>query len=119
MATQLEVLRLIAPEFDVVSDTDVQAFLDLAPLYINPELYPVESRGLALVLMACSLMVKQKKSSAGTSGGGTIIEEKEGDLMIKYASGTSASAATIDIYEQQLNQLSLGVCGAGIMTRIR
>lgn len=118
MATQLEVLRLIAPEFSAVSDTDVQAFLDLAPLYINPELYPVESRGLALVLMACSLMVKQKKSSSGSSGGGVVVEEKEGDLMRKYSTDAS-SAASIDIYEQQLKQLSLGICGAGIMTRIR
>lgn len=117
MATQLEAFRMVAPEFDAESDTMVQNFLDLSPLYINPDIYPVESRGLAIVLKAASLMFNRKKSATGSSGGGAVVEEKEGDLMRKYAT-TADSLKAVDIYESQLNQLSLGIVGAGIMTRI-
>ena len=117
MTTQLSVFRIVAPEFAGESDSMVQNYLDLAPLYINPEIYPTESRGLALVLKAASLMLNRKKSSSGSSGGGAIVEEKEGDLMRKYSTDASA-VSVVDIYEQQLNQLSLGVAGVGIITRI-
>lgn len=117
MATQIEVFRLIAPEFAAETDITVQSFLDLAPLYINPEIYPESSRGLVLVLQAASLMVQRKKSASGASGGGTIIEEKEGDLMRKYSSGVD-SASIVDIYANQLAMLSAGVASIGILTRI-
>lgn len=118
MATQLEVFRIVAPEFSGELDATVQAFLDLAPLYINPEIYPVESRGLALVLKAASLMYQRKRSASGSSSGGAILEEKEGDLMRKYGA-TGKNGETLDIYEQQLRELSAGtVAGMGILTRV-
>lgn len=118
MATQLEVFRIVAPEFAGETDITVQAFLDLAPLYINPEIYPVESRGLALVLKAASLMLNRTRSASGSSSGGALLEEKEGDLMRKYGA-SNKNGATIDIYEQQLLQLSAStIAGMGILTRV-
>lgn len=119
MATQLEVFRLVAPEFALVSDEDVQKFLDLAPLFINPLAYPEESRGLALVYQAASLMFKQKQSSSGDSNGQALIREKEGDLERAWSAGSSSSRSGSDenIYDGLLAKLGLGAFGATIMTR--
>ena len=119
MATQLETLRLIAPEFASTSDTDVQKFLDLAPLFIDPLRYSVETRGLALVYQACSLMLGQKNSASGESSGLDVTMEKEGDLQRSYGrSGVSNSKSQVkDIYMQQLDLLSLQFSGGCIMTR--
>lgn len=119
MATQLETLRLVAPEFAAVSDTDVQAFLDLAPLFINPLLYSVESRGLALVYEACSLMLQRNQSASGDSSGLDVTMEKEGDLQRSYGrSGVSNARTSVkNIYDQKLDELSLQISGGCIMTR--
>lgn len=124
MATQLEIFRLVAPEFAASSDTDVQKFLDLAPLFIDPMRYPEESRGLILVYQAASLMYRQGLSSgtvSGGTGGSNLIREKEGDLERAWGR-TSSSAATSkfgerNMYDVLLDQLTLGVDGAPIMTR--
>lgn len=115
MATQLEVLRLIAPEFAYRTDPDVMTFLDLAPLYIDPLLYPEDKRGLAIVLQACSLMLNAQASASGASGG-AVTSEREGDLSRSYASGKDGYAP-VDIYKSQLNSL---VCIASmpILTRM-
>ena len=121
MATQLEVFRLVAPEFATVDDTTVQQFLDLAPLFIDPLLYPEDKRGMALVLQAASLMYQQKQSITGASNGGQLVREKEGDLERQYGSRSSSSTSKMiprNIYLQQLDMLSLGITGAGIMTRM-
>ena len=116
--TPLQYFRIVAPEFSAVLDADVNAFLTMAPLFIDVSLFDGETANLATALKAASLMLSQKKSASGSSSGGAIIEEKEGDLMRKY-SEANALSGNVDIYEQQLNNLSLGICGAGIMTRIR
>ena len=120
MATQLEVFRLVAPEFATVDDTTVQQFLDLAPLFIDPLLYPEDKRGMALVLQAASLMYQQKQSSSGASNGGTLKREKEGDLEREYSVTVSSNSKvmTRNTYLQQLDMLSYGITGAGIMTRM-
>jgi len=124
MASQLEVLRLVAPEFAAISDTDVQSFLDMAPLFIDPMRYPEASRGLILVYQACSLMYRQGLSSgsiSGGSGGSTLTREKEGDLERAWGKSSNKSADSKfgerNIYDIQLDQLTLGVDGAPIMTR--
>jgi len=118
MATQLEILRLVAPEFAAVSDLDVQKFLDLAPLFINPLTYPEESRGLALVYQAASLLYKQAQSSSGDNAGGILIREKEGDLERAWAVGDNSKASSSgNSYDDLLKQLGLGIFGASMMTR--
>ena len=117
MATQLEILRLVAPEFAAVADIDVQKFLDLAPLFIDPLRYPEESRGLALVYQAASLLYKQAQSSSGENTGGILIREKEGDLERAWAVGGNAKKSSGNAYDDLLAQLWLGIFGASIMTR--
>ena len=123
MATQLETFRIIAPEFASSPDQTVQNFLDLAPLFIDPMLYPEDKRGLALVLQSASLMYNQKQSTTGSSSGGQLVREKEGDLERQYGNASSSSSSTLknmprNIYLQQLDMMSLGVTGVGIMTRM-
>ena len=118
MASQLEVFRILAPEFSAESDITVQSFLDLAPLYIDPQIYPTESRGLALVLKAASLMTARGMSQSGASGGGVVTEEKEGDLTRKYSTNSRSKITSDNIYEQQLNALTLGIVGMSVRTRM-
>lgn len=117
MATQLEAFRLVVPEFAAESDATVQAFLDLAPHFIDPMQYDESVRGLALVYQAASLMYRKKQSETGSSSGGELASEKEGDLARSYfkGGGTSIKGASADIYAQQLDALSLAV--GGVMTR--
>jgi len=120
MATQLEVLRIVAPEFASVSDETVQGMLDLAPLFISPELYPVESRGLALVYQACILLLQRQSSESGTSGGGDLIREKEGDLERQFSSSQTKSNnhfGGASIYQNMLDRLSMNI-SMGVITRM-
>lgn len=117
MATQLEIFRLVAPEFSAETDLTIQAFLDLAPHFIDPMLYAESVRGFALVYQAASLMYQKKQSTVGNSSGGELASEKEGDLARSYFKGGTANTKTTatDIYAQQLDKLSLAV--GGILTR--
>jgi hypothetical protein len=119
MATQLETLRLVAPEFASVDDVTVQAMLDIAPLIIDPLLYSEEVRGLALVYQACILLAQRQASSNGTaSAGGTLVREKEGDLERQFSAGTSTNgAASKNQYELMLDKLSMNI-SSGAITRM-
>lgn len=115
MATQLEILRLVAPEFSDVDDVTVQAMLDLAPLIISPELYPEDTRGLALVYQACILLLNRKNSASGASGGGYLTMEKEGDLTRSYSAGKASDQfGAKSIYQNMLNRLSMNISMGGI-----
>ena len=119
MATQLETFRLLIPEFATTSDVEVQSFLDIAPLIIDPLKYSVETRGLALVYQAASLLYMTKQSSSGSSSGLDLTMEKEGDLTRQYGGGASNRNGKVakDIYLQVLDTLSLQFAGSTIMTR--
>lgn len=124
MATQLEIFRLVAPEFASSSDADVQKFLDMAPLFIDPMRYPEASRDLILVYQAASLMYRQGLSSgaiSGGSGGSSLTREKEGDLERAWGKASSSASNSKfgekNIYDTLLDQLTLGVDGAPIITR--
>lgn len=114
--TQLETLRLIAPEFASVDDATVQAMLDLAPLIIDPLLYAEDVRGLALVYQACILLAQRKASEAGTASmAGELTMEKEGDLSRSYSAGsTSGKFGASNQYQLMLDRLSMNISGGGI-----
>jgi len=117
MATQLETLRLVAPEFAAESDVTVQAMLDLAPLIIEPLLYAENVRGLALVYQACILLAHRLASEAGTASmGGNLISEKEGDLERRFSAGTTSKSKTAskNQYEIMLDRLSINISMGGI-----
>lgn len=115
MPTPLEAFRIVAPEFAAEPDATVNQYLTMATLFINVTGYPADSQPYAQALKAASLMVARAKSLTGGSSGGTVIEEKEGDLTRKYSEATSADIT--DIYADQLDQLGLAYFGLGIMTR--
>jgi len=118
MATQLETLRLIAPEFASVDDVTVQSMLDLAPLIIDPLLYSEDVRDLALVYQACILLSQRSASAEGTASiAGDVTMEKEGDLQRSYSAGSSSSMlGSKNQYELMLDRLSLAI-GFGGVTR--
>lgn len=117
MATQLETLRLLAPEFASVLDADVQKTLDIAPLIIDPLLFPEDQRGLALVYQACVLLSQRSASANGTAGNGDITSEKEGDLSRSYAISKSDRFGSKNQYQLMLDRLSMNI-GMGAMTRM-
>lgn len=116
MATQIETLRIIAPEFASVDDVTVQAMLDLAPMIIDPMLYAEDVRGLALVYQACILLAQRKASEAGTASmSGELTMEKEGDLSRSYSAGTtSGKFGASNQYQLMLDRLSMNISGGGI-----
>lgn len=115
MATQLEALRLIAPEFSGEPNETVQAMLDLSPLIIDPMMYAEDVRGLALVYQACILLSQRKSSAAGTgSMSGELTMEKEGDLQRSYAGGMSDRFGGKNQYQLMLDRLSLNLSMGGI-----
>ena len=117
MATQLEIVRLIGPEFSAISDVDVQKFLDMAPLFIDVLRLPIDNQGLALSLKACSLMSDKQASADGMSHGGVIASEKEGDLSRSFSFGSTHNGFKVkNNYEQQLDLLYMSA-GGNIMTR--
>ena len=116
MASQLETLRLIAPEFASINDVIVQSMLDISPLLIDPLIYPENVRGLALVYQACILLAQRNASADGTASmGGTLTREKEGDLERQLSVGKSKSGAK-NQYEIMLDQISMPMT-MGAMTR--
>lgn len=119
MATQLETLRLIAPEFASIDDVTVQAMLDIAPLIIDPMMYSEDVRGLALVYQACILLAQRQASESGTaSASGDLVREKEGDLERQFSAGSSSSGAPAkNQYELMLEKLSMNI-SSGAMTRM-
>jgi len=117
MATQLETLRIVAPEFAGESDVTVQAMLDLAPLIIDPLLYAENVRGLALVYQACILLSQRSASASGTASvSGSLVREKEGDLERQFSAGSSSSSKTSgkNQYEIALDRLSVNISMGGI-----
>lgn len=120
MATQLETLRLLAPEFASIDDATVQSMLDIAPLIIDPMLYAEDVRGLALVYQACILLAQRQASASGTaSTGGSLISEKEGDLERSFSSGTNSRTgeSAKNQYELMLAKLSMNI-SSGAITRM-
>jgi hypothetical protein len=106
MASQLETLRLLAPEFAAVNDTLVLQFLGLAGLHMNPEAFPENVRGLALVYKAASLLHDRGLTSSGVNTSAFVTSEKEGDLERTYKELRGASSLSLrNGYEQKLSEL--------------
>ncbi|MGN6701460.1 MAG: hypothetical protein ACTHKB_00675 [Burkholderiaceae bacterium] len=85
MATQLETFRIVAPELASLDDPTVLQGLSLAALQMNPDFFPVDVRGLALVYKAASMLTnRMRRGDTGGGAGGAVIMEKEGDLLRQY-----------------------------------
>lgn len=116
MESQLDTLRLVAPEFAAVDDSTVENMLQLGALVIDPMAYPENTRGLALVYQACILLSQRSASANGTAGtAGDLTSEKEGDLSRSFAVGASKDRfGSKNQYELMLDKLSLNISMGGI-----
>jgi len=116
MESQLDTLRLIAPEFAAVDNTTVESMLQLSALIIDPLAYPENIRGLALVYQACILLSQRSASANGTAGAtGDLTMEKEGDLQRSYSAGSSNDRfGAKNQYEIMLDKLSVNLFMGGI-----
>lgn len=116
MASQLETLRLVAPEFASVDDATVQNMLDLSALIISPMVYADNIRGLALVYQACILLAQRQSSASGlASVAGDLTMEKEGDLQRSFSAGNGGDQfGAKNQYELMLSKLSQNVSMGGL-----
>lgn len=118
MASQLETLRVVAPEFASVTDVNVQIMLDIAPLIIDPYAYAENIRGLALVYQACILLSQSAASASGVASyAGNLTREKEGDLERQFSMGSGKSGTSKNQYELMLDRLSMNA-SMGAITRM-
>lgn len=81
---QLQIFRIVAPEFDAVPDTTVEGKLKFASIYICKEDYG-EGYNLAVALMCAIIMAMPGGVNGGYStSSGKVTSMKEGDLSINY-----------------------------------
>lgn len=108
MATQLEAFRIFIPEMNDFDDTIVGQYLTLAATHLNPDFYPEEVRGLAMIYKAASLLLNRRQTAAGQNTGAFMIREKEGDLERQYKErGNGSGGKTFaNSYEQLLDEIT-------------
>ena len=114
--TELEYFRLLAPEFASVPDATVNSWLTMADLQAAETCFTDDRAAMAQALYAAHLLAL---SEGGTSSGGAIVSEREGDLSRTYA--TIKGCDTVlgsTSYGQQYIDLTRPCFGVNIMTRI-
>ena len=90
--TPLEIFRKIAPEFASVPDDTVEAYLELAGVYVCVNEYG-KYYNVAVALMAAAIMASPGGySEDGSSSAGRVTSRKEGDLAISYGAISSDSS---------------------------
>lgn len=117
----LALFRVIAPEFNSVSDNDVIARIEFVKPFIGQtkfgELY---TRAVALYTahtLALQRIIDNEGSIGGSITAGSITMEKEGDLQRSYgASVNSDSLLSKTAYGKQYLQL-LKMCILAVKTR--
>lgn len=82
--TALEIFRIIAPEFDVMDDAQVEKALIVGSMFIDEETYG-KAYNVALALMTAHIL----SLSGGVNGGYSsstqkVSSMKEGDLSLTY-----------------------------------
>ena len=96
--SELQVFRLLCPEFATKTDEEVLSMMELARPHVSASRFGV-FYGQAVALraghmFAMQAMVAACGSTSAAVTGGQILSEKEGDLQVTYAQ--SASSATSD-----------------------
>ena len=113
MATTLEILRFLAPEFASVSDADASTALELAALNIDVLQYGDKAQQAVSYYAAHILKVrKDSQGDASSSVGSQYGSVREGDLAVTRdrgaRDGTSIDALSSTIYGQQFLALRHG-----------
>ena len=129
--TQLEIFRKIAPEFQQISDDEVQGMLDLVGDILSKKRFgKMYDRAVALLaahqFTLQTLIANDENAGAATSlTSGALVSEREGDLQRSYG-GTSAGSGGSDmdsllkktVYGLQFLALR-SMCIVPVMTRMR
>ena len=85
----LDIFRLIAPEFDLVSNEDVEKKIKFASIFVCRDDYG-DAYNAALAMMTAHMMALPGGVNGGYStSSGKVTAMKEGDLSISYGSLSS------------------------------
>lgn len=118
--TELEYLRLLAPEFASVSDATANQWLSVAGNLTETGCLDTERAAMARALYAAHMLSLTTRSGQGGAAAlGPVTSEKEGDLQRSYGSvkgGDTYMGQTP--YGQQYLDITRACFGATIMTRV-
>lgn len=128
--TQLEMFRKIAPEFQQISDDEVQGMLDLVGDILSKKRFgKMYDRAVALLaahqFTLQTMIASDENAGAATSlTSGALVSEREGDLQRSY--GGMASASSGDDMDYLLKKTVYGLqfltlrsmCIVPVMTRM-
>lgn len=129
--TQLEIFRKIAPEFQQISDDDVQEMMDFVGDVLSKKQFgKMYDRAVALLaahqFTLQTMIAGDENAGAATSlTSDALVSEREGDLQRSYG-GTSAGSGGSDmdsllkktVYGLQFLALR-SMCIVPVMTRMR
>lgn len=128
--TQLEMFRKIAPEFQQISDDEVQGMLDLVGDILSKKQFgKMYDRAVALLaahqFTLQTLIANDENAGAATLlTSGALVSEREGDLQRSY--GGMASSSSGDDMDSLLKKTVYGLqfltlrsmCIVPVMTRM-
>lgn len=147
MATELEYFRQFAQEYSAMNDNEVNVWIGIAQELVERMFDATDNRMAMCDALYAAHMIKLQEiyveegagsggsggSGGGTTPGGDLIAEKEGDLERRYSaasttngstgSGTSSSTSitnpmAVTYYGRMFLSISNAVVGAPIMTRM-
>lgn len=128
--TQLEMFRKIAPEFQQISDDEVQGMLDLVGDILSKKRFgKMYDRAVALLAahqFTLQTLIANDENAGATTllTSGALVSEREGDLQRSY--GGMASSSSGDDMDSLLKKTVYGLqfltlrsmCIVPVMTRM-
>lgn len=104
--TIAEIITTKAPHY--ATDSRIPTFTILAEEFVGDKVPMTLPHNYAVALQILHWLTMADRASAGNEGAvGSIMEEKEGELTIKYSSGGNVMAYTSDL-KAELNQTTFG-----------
>jgi hypothetical protein len=108
MATILTIEQIIETRANkYVGDVRIPNLIILADDFIGDKIPVGNPANYAKALQILHWLTMSDRVDEGNGGVGSIIEEKEGELTIKYSAGTNVMALTSD-WKAELNQTIFG-----------
>lgn len=117
--TGLEWFRFFAPEYVVLTDSEVATLLSAAEVFVHAPCLVGEKLAAATALYAAHMRSLQVLSASGNGFRGAVVSEKEGDLSRTYASGSATGDPlwNSSVYGPQYLAMVAPCFGSSIMTR--
>lgn len=115
--TQLQWFRLLASEFSALTDSQVNALLSAAAVFVDTNGLNTDQANAALALYAAHLQWVSVYHTSSTKTG-NVTSEKEGDLSRTYGAMQGDDTwIGQSPYGQQFNDIMRAKVGGCIMTR--